>query len=199
MEVFKNIYKEKAFVIKNKNFLIKEIEDEFFFMSDIKMEIETFVKPLFKEYHSYLLKCGVDLSFQDFENEFKNLPGIYSKEKRGNILLIFTFDELENNLPKDPIAVGMVSLKDLDDNICEMKRLFVVENFRRFGLGKILMDNIIDYAKKTGYDKLRWDTLKKLREASFLYDKYNYSLIQPYNYNPFDDVVYYEVDLENYK
>ncbi len=193
------VLKDKIFIKKNKTFLIKEIEDDCLLSSDVKEVIETFVKPIFKEYHTYLLNCGVDLSFQDFENEFLNLPGIYSKGKKGNIILIFTFELFENNLPKDPIPVGMVSLKDLDNDVCEMKRLFVVDNYRGFGLGRILMDEIFDYAKKTGYTKLRWDTLKKLKEASFLYDKYKYTLIQPYNYNPFDDVVYYEVDLENYK
>lgn len=200
MEDLIKTYKNKTFKIKNKNFLIKEIEDEFFFMSEnIQKEIESFVKPLFKEYHSYLQFFGVDLSFQDFENEFKSLPGIYSKNKKGNILLIFNFEQIENNLPKDPIPIGMVSLKDLNNDICEMKRLFVIESFRGFGLGRILMDTIIDYAKKTGYAKFRWDTLKKLNEAAFLYEKYHYTLIQPYNYNPFDDVVYYEIDIRDSK
>jgi GNAT superfamily N-acetyltransferase len=191
-----DINSNKIFTIKNKFFIVKEIEDEFLSISySIGKKIEMFVKPLFKEYHNYLLNCGVDLSFQDFDNEFVNLPGVYSKEKKGNILLIFNFEHFENNLPKDPIPAGMVSLKDLDNNICEMKRLFIVENFRGYGLGRILMNNIIDYAKKTGYIKIRWDSLKKLQGATFLYERYKYKLIQPYNYNPFDDVVYYEIDL----
>ncbi len=200
MEDFINIYKDKIINVKNKRFIIKEIEDQTFIMSEsIQKEIEKYVKPLFNEYHRYLQSSGVDLSFQDFANEFKNLPGNYSKAKKGNILLLFNFEQIENNLPKNLIPVGMVSLKDLNDDICEMKRLFVVENFRGFGLGKILMDSIFEYAKQTGYTKIRWDTLKKLEEASVLYAKYDFTLIQPYNYNPFDDVVYYEVDLLNEK
>lgn len=187
----KNIFK-----VKNKSFIIKAIEDTNFHISDsIQAEIEMFVKPLFIEYQNYLLNCGVDLSFQNFQTELEKLPGIYSKENKGNIILIFNFELVDNNVTKNLIPVGMVSLKDLGNNICEMKRLFVIDSFRRFGLGKKLMDEIIVYAKRLGYNKLRWDTLKKLSEASFLYEKYNYKQIHPYNYNPFDDVVYYELDL----
>lgn len=194
-----NSKKGQTITIKNKKFLVKEIEnnnEELIKPQDfIQKEIEFFVKPLFLKYNEYLLGYGVNLSFQDFEIELRNLPGIYSKSKKGTILVILNYEEDENNNINILFPVGMVSLKDLNNNICEMKRLFVLEDFRGFGLGKILMDNIIIIAKNLGYKKFRWDTLKKLNEAAKLYEKYNYKFIDSYNYNPFDDVVYYEIDL----
>jgi hypothetical protein len=66
---------------------------------------------LFREYASSL---GVDLSFQDFEHELKELPGEYA-ELDGCILLAF----LNSGL------VGCVALRPLSSEVCEMKRMYV--------------------------------------------------------------------------
>jgi len=196
MDLNKKFFKEKFFTIKDKNFIMKEIEDpDLYIFENFEKEIENFIKPLFISYNDYLSNFGVDLKFQDFETELKNLPGIYSKEKKGTMLIVLHIDKIEKDFPLNIKPIGMVSLKDLDDKICEMKRLFLIEEFRGYGLGKILMDKILDIAKNLGYLKFRWDTLKKLKEAGFLYEKYKYSLIEPYNYNPFNDVQYFEIIL----
>jgi len=62
---------------------------------------------LFKEYASSL---GVDLCFQDFERELKELPGEYS-QPQGCILL--AFHELT--------LVGCVAVRPLSSEICEIE------------------------------------------------------------------------------
>ncbi len=192
-----DLKKVKTFSIKNKKILIKELEEYSGDESSIENtnnEIEFFVKPLLEKYNEFLLGFGVNLNFQDFDEEVKNLPGAYSKNKRGSILLILNYEEDKTKSLKYIIPAGMVSLKNLSNSTCEMKRLFLLEDFRGMGLGKLLMDSIIKIAKDLGYTKFRWDSLKKLTESNKLYEKYNYKKIDPYNYNPFSDVLYFELD-----
>lgn len=181
----------KTFVIKGKEFIAKYIgeNEESFSSKNFNTEMKDFVIPMFREYVQYLSNFGVELSFQDFEKELSELPGVYSNYKRGKILVVI-LKEKEKYSP-----VGIVGLKDLGNEISEMKRLYVNENFRGFGLGKILMDEIINCAKKLNYRFMRWDTLKKLKNAGKLYDRYQCKLIDSYNFNPYDDVLYYEMNL----
>ncbi|MGH9791854.1 MAG: GNAT family N-acetyltransferase, partial [Candidatus Acidiferrales bacterium] len=68
-------------------------------------------KRLFAEYARTL---DVDLGFQDFERELRELPGEYAAP-RGCLLLALDGDE----------AGGCVALRDLGGAVCEMKRLYV--------------------------------------------------------------------------
>lgn len=75
------------------------------------------IRTLFQEYASW---TGVDLCFQGFAAELKNLPGDYASP-RGRLFLAST----EN----DP--AGCVALRPAGDAVCELKRLFVRPSHQR--------------------------------------------------------------------
>ncbi|MDX9917780.1 MAG: hypothetical protein RBT15_07160, partial [Gudongella sp.] len=62
------------------------------------------VKTLFEEYANSL---GVDLSFQGFQDEHKNLPGDYVKPS-GSIILAKV----------EGLPAGCVAMRKIDSNIC---------------------------------------------------------------------------------
>jgi hypothetical protein len=70
---------------------------------------------IFREYGDSL---GIDLSFQNFEEELASLPGLYAAP-RGTVLLAWVDGEL----------AGCCALRPIDDidvpNAAEMKRLYV--------------------------------------------------------------------------
>jgi ribosomal protein S18 acetylase RimI-like enzyme len=135
---------------------------------------------LFKEYASTL---GVDLCFQDFENELKELPGEYS-EPNGCILLAFL----------DSALAGCVALRPLSSEICEMKRMYVRPTFRGQGIGRILAQDVITEARRR-YEKMRLDSLPTMREAQALYRSLGFREIDAYRPNPIEGAVFMELKL----
>jgi len=146
-----------------------------------KTEIEE-IRSLFREYETFL---DVDLCFQSFEEELAGLPGKYSRPS-GDLLIGLDGDR----------AVGCVGVRKLDDDVCEMKRLFVRTEARGTGLGKKLAHEIIVVAQKIGYSLMRLDTLDRLTEAMHLYELLGFRRTEPYYQNPLPGVVYWELELK---
>ena len=142
------------------------------------------LRDLFREYEKFL---QVDLCFQGFEQELANLPGKYAPPD-GALLLA-----LRNEQP-----VGCVALRKLEENICEMKRLYVKPQGRGTGLGKKLAEEIITIARQRGYMLMRLDTLETLTEAVSLYQRLGFRQVPPYYDNPLPGALYWELDLRNY-
>jgi putative acetyltransferase len=146
----------------------------------LKEEIEV-VRDLFIEYQDFL---QVDLCFQGFNEELDKLPYKYA-EPEGTILLAKVGEKY----------AGVVALWKLEDGICEMKRLFVKDEFKGYGIGRKLAEKLIEEAKNKGYKKMNLDTLRRLKAANELYPKLGFIETKPYNYNPESDVAYFEKEL----
>jgi ribosomal protein S18 acetylase RimI-like enzyme len=140
---------------------------------------------LFREYAASL---GVDLCFQNFEAELAGLPGDYA-EPRGALLLALVDGE--------PAGCGALRpLTDVDyPNACEMKRLYVRRAFRRFGLGRILAQELMDQATRSGYSTLLLDTLDDMEAARGLYETLGFVEIPPYYFNPIPGAHYLKAEL----
>jgi ribosomal protein S18 acetylase RimI-like enzyme len=134
---------------------------------------------LFKEYASLL---GVDLCFQDFERELKELPGEYA-EPDGCILLALL----------DSTLAGCVALRPFELDVCEMKRMYVRPMFRRKGIGRALAQKVIAEAKQRGYKKMRLDSLPTMTEAQALYRSLGFREIVAYRPNPIHGATFLEL------
>ena len=143
-------------------------------------EIEA-VRRLFLEYATDL---GEDLCFQGFEQELADLPGAYAPPD-GRLLLAIADDQ----------PIGCVALRKLEESICEMKRLYVHAGFRRTGVGKRLAEAIIREARDIGYQRMRLDSLERLKEAAAPYRSLGFIEIPPYRYNPLPGAVFMELVL----
>ena len=139
-------------------------------------------RALFREYESWL---GLDLCFQGFEAELANLPGKY-KQPDGRLFLASVDEE----------TAGCIALRKFQEDICEMKRLYVRREFRGLGLGKILIEKLIEEARAGGYKKMRLDTLPdKMPKAVGLYTAYGFRQIPAYYHNPYGETSFMELDL----
>jgi ribosomal protein S18 acetylase RimI-like enzyme len=142
----------------------------------------THVRELFLEYAQSL---GFSLCFQNFDKELENLPGDYSPPEGRLILVTF------NHQP-----AACVALHKIDEEVCEMKRLYVRPQFRGTGLGRELAEKIIAEARQIGYKKLRLDTVEpRMQTAVALYRKLGFREIAPYRPNPIAGALYMELAL----
>lgn len=136
----------------------------------------------------YAESLGIDLCFQGFEAELQTLPGDYAPPA-GTLLLAYVDGELAG-------CGGMRPLADVDyANACEMKRLYVRRAFRRFGLGRLLAQALLDAAVQSGYSVMLLDTLDDMEAARELYASLGFEEIPPYYYNPIAGAHYLKADL----
>lgn len=139
-------------------------------------------RDIFREYETRL---GLDLCFQNFEGELKDLPGKYSPPTGRLYLAIVDGD-----------VAGCIALRELEPGTCEMKRLFVRENFRGKKIGRLLVDRLIDEAREIGYNRMRLDTFPpKMENAVRLYESYGFYPISAYYDNPNEGVLFMELEL----
>lgn len=139
-------------------------------------------RALFKEYEASL---GISLCFQNFEQELADLPGDYAPP-RGRLLLAREDDQL----------LGCIALRPVGPTACEMKRLFVRPEFRTRRLGRVLVEAIIEEARKIGYTHMRLDTMPgRMDRAIALYRALGFVEIPPYYSTPVDTTTFMELDL----
>jgi putative acetyltransferase len=110
-----------------------------------------------------------------FDAELDGLPGAYVPP-RGQLLLATS----------GGIAAGCVALREVDAASCEMKRMFVYEQFHGQGVGRALATAIIEQARSLGYRKMLLDTSIRQDEAQRLYAKLGFKVVQPYYELPKD-------------
>ena len=128
----------------------------------------------------YAEATGVDLSFQHIDEELASL----------DIWYVTTFVAQLDGQP-----AGCVALRRIDDEICEMKRLYVRPSARGHALGRKLAERVIDEARRRGYRRMRLDTLPTMHEAMALYESLGFIDIEPYRYNPVAGTRYLELSL----
>lgn len=150
-------------------------------VSEAEMNEMEIVKELFIKYQAHL---GISLCFQGFQEELENLPGKYS-EPTGTILLAKDGEKV----------VGIVALKQLEEEVCEMKRLFVLPDYQGYGIGKMLTESLLNKAKDLNFKIMKLDTLGRLESAVALYQKLGFEQTNPYNINPEEDILYFEKKL----
>jgi GNAT superfamily N-acetyltransferase len=130
------------------------------------------VRTLFREYADGL---GIDLSFQDFDAELADPLGFYE------LVLV--------------VQGGCVALRRVDDETCEMKRLYVRPAARGTGLGRALAGAVIAHARARGYERMLLDTLPAMAEARSLYASLGFRETDAYRYNPVEGTSFLELRL----
>jgi putative acetyltransferase len=133
------------------------------------------VKTLFTEYSNFLKKELHEYAnlpwlaqyYQDFEEETANLPNSYRPPE--GFLLVAKYERQ---------LAGCVALVKLNEDTCEMKRLFVRPKYQRLGIGRALCEAIIEQAKKAGYRNMRLATALDLPKV--LYKSLGFKEIAPF-------------------
>jgi ribosomal protein S18 acetylase RimI-like enzyme len=128
-------------------------------------------------FRDYAQSLGVDLCFQNFEAELAALPGEYAPPQ-GALLLALIDGEVAGCGAMRPLAESDYA------NASEMKRLYVRPAYRKFGLGRLLAQALLDRGRQAGYSAMLLDTLDDMEAARGLYASLGFEEIPPYYFNP---------------
>ena len=77
-----------------------------------------------------------------------------------------------------PISCG--AIKQFDFKTMEIKRMYVLPNYRGNKIAQKILSNLEDWSKELGFEKCVLETGKKQPEAISLYKKCGYTLIENY-------------------
>lgn len=126
--------------------------------------------------------------FPGFEQELAQLSTMYGAP-HGGLFLAF----------KGGVAAGCCGFRARTDtdhaNACEMKRLYVLPAFRRFGLGHHLAAATLDAARVCGYSCMLLDTLTEMESARALYEEMGFVEVPPYALTPIPGAHHLKADL----
>lgn len=146
------------------------------------------IKELFLEYTEMLVRNDMNfakyLDLQNYELELEHLEEKYGLPY-GRLYLLTVENEI----------AGCIALRKIDDENCEMKRLYIRSAFRGYKFANQLVKLLIDDAKRIGYKRMFLDTLPFLERAIQLYHKFGFYEIEPYNNSPMDTSIYMKLDL----
>ena len=146
------------------------------------------VRELFAEYMDMLLEGDPTfagyLTIQNYDDELKDLSSKYGLPD-GRLYLV----------RMDGHPAACIALRKLDEERCELKRLYVRPAYRKQGLANMLVNQIIADARELGYRHLLLDTLPFLQVAIRMYRNLGFYEIPCYNDSPLDHTIYLQLDL----
>jgi GNAT superfamily N-acetyltransferase len=139
------------------------------------------VRELWREYWT---SFGLADDFQGFRQELEGLPGVYGQP--GGVLLVAWSGEQ---------PLGTIALRRLTTTSSEVKRLYLRPQSRGLGLGRRLLEQVIERAAGAGCHQLYADTLPSMKEALSLYQRVGFAVVEPYSITPTPGAIYLRLNL----
>jgi GNAT superfamily N-acetyltransferase len=137
-------------------------------------------------FRAYAASLPIDLGYQGFEAELAALPGKYAAPA-GALLIARA---------QSGVAIGCVAMRPIGgDRVCEMKRLYVLPEARKMGLGGALIEAIVEAARDAGYREMRLDTLPMMHAALAMYERAGFQTIPAYYPTPIDGTIFMGLQL----
>lgn len=136
------------------------------YSSDMHNAVLEFLADVFPESGKTFESNGRHSAFADIEHNF---VGFWCLRDDGNI-------------------IGTVAVKKLDNNVCELKGLYLYKKYHGQKLGYRLIKTAVDFARENGFDRMVLDTVSTYRRAMKLYEKMGFVFTERYNDNQRADV-----------
>jgi GNAT superfamily N-acetyltransferase len=121
---------------------------------------------LFREYGAWSVQrlaqdCGLQLTEGELEAAHASFqlewPKLFAPKGRMYLALVGAAE------------AGVGALKPIDSEMAEIKRMYVRPDFRGLGVGRVILQRLVDDARELGYKVARLETLVYMTEAHDLY------------------------------
>ena len=133
------------------NYLVQEIKSQ----HDVK--ICEIIEMVGKEYGA------IGEGFGPSDSEVETMSLHYKNENSSRYLVA----SIDGHL----VGGGGISSFNNSNEICELRKLFLLPESRGLGIGTKLIEECLEYAKSKGYKKCYLDTLTNMKSAIALYEK----------------------------
>lgn len=74
-------------------------------------------------------------------------------------------------------GVGIYPTAALPDSTCELVKMYLLPKARGLGLGKLLIDKALAFAKEAGFRQVYIETMPELRQAMKVYEKFGFTYL----------------------
>lgn len=103
-----------------------------------------------------------------YADELQNLRRDYTPPD-GRLYLVFTGGQ----------PAGCIAMRRFDEGRCEMKRLFVSPQYRGQNIGVVLVRQILNDARESGYTSVVLSSLESMKTAHALFRRVGFKKINP--------------------
>ncbi len=157
-----------------------------------KMEKQLELKSMYKRVNERLVKNFInEIELQGYSSKYKEDFKRLNVEWLKKYFVVEAIDERVLNNPKKEIinkegeiffaiykdeVVGTVAVKKCAPKTYELLKMAVTERFQSKGVGRLLMNKAIDYAKKKKANSIELDTSRKLEGAMKLYESIGFKI-----------------------
>jgi putative acetyltransferase len=100
-----------------------------------------------------------DADLRDIEGNYLRRGGLFEVIEEGETL------------------VGSVGLYPIDENVCELRKMYFIPEARGQGLGKYMLVRMVDQARSLGFKRIVLETSSKLTAANRLYTSFGFTRV----------------------
>lgn len=142
-------------ILSDKNLIIRPATNE-----DTRL-VKLLVYSVLDEYDLKPDPSNADADLNDIEENYF---------KRGGLFVV-----IEN---KEGHLVGAAGIYPIDLHICELRKMYFMSQLRGKGLGREVLEIMINEAKQLGFTRMILETASVLKEAVTLYERFGFRPFQ---------------------
>ncbi len=118
---------------------------------------------------------NITLDFDNLDSDLLNIMLHYNKDNGGCFWIVERIDNYQ--------IIGTVGIRKLKQFVstAEIKRMFISRPYRGLGIGQMMIDTALNFAKKSGYSKIVLYGSKNLVASRILYQKNGFVDLPRYN------------------
>jgi putative acetyltransferase len=115
-----------------------------------------------------LAEYGLPSDLNSKDSDLNNIEKSYCE--RGGVFELI--EDAEGNL------LGTYGLYPLDEETCELRKMYFVPEIRGLGLGKSILERAVHHARRLGFKTIVLETISVLKEAIRLYTRFGFMPVE---------------------
>ena len=75
-------------------------------------------------------------------------------------------------------GAGIFPSSGLNQDTCELVKMYLIPDMRGLGLGRLLIERCLEFARKTGFRHVYIETMPELKKAMSVYEKFGFHYLR---------------------